>query len=1775
MGTLSLALLGRFQAVLDGEVLAGFRTNKVQALLIYLAVERANPHRRESLMTLLWPGMPERSARHNLRQVLYHLRREIPDLSPKDSSGQTTAVPLILANRQTIQLNPLADVCIDTAQFEAHSRQAQTHDHLDLLTCRACHQELETAVALYRGDFLADFYLDDSNEFEEWAETSRQTYRRKALDALETLTTVNTRQKAFTEARAFAEQQLEIDELRESGYRQLMEIMALSGQREEALALYETCRRRLAEELGMAPTTQTTALYERIQAGDLRFDVPQVQGVRGYDLKEEIGEGAFGTIHRAIQPGIGREVAVKVIRRRYANDPEFIRRFEAEAQTIARLEHPYIVPLYDYWRDPEGAYLVMRLLRGGNLLASLEGGPWGVEPTLKMLDQIASALAAAHRQGIVHRDIKPANVLFDEAGNAYLSDFGIAKNLTGDMRLTAVGAIMGTPDYISPEQLLNDPVSPQSDLYSLGAVLYETLTGEKPFPDASLAMIIQKQLNEPIPPVSASRSDLPRQIDAVIQRATAKRPRDRYPDVLAMAEAFRQATRENGVHVAGVTPVLSEVGVAVPAAVDIINPYKGLRAFQEADAADFYGRETLVEQLVARLAESRFLAVVGPSGSGKSSAVKAGLIPALREGAVPGSEKWFVAEMVPGSYPMEELELALLPIAVDPPPSLLEPLQKDKRGLLRTVRRILPDEDGAQLLLVVDQFEELFTLVEDEARRVHFLDSLLAALAAPRTPLRVVVTLRADFYDRPLQYQPVGELFKQHTEVVLPLTQDELTWAIQEPARRVGVGIEEGVVAAMTTDVVDQPGALPLLQYALTELFEERQDHTMSLASYRAIGGVPGALAQRAEELYANLDSTEQERVRQLFLRLVTLGEGVEDTRRRVRLSELEALSVNGKQLSVNGDRLSENEFPITDSRLPLTKFGEHRILTFDRDPNTREPTVEVAHEALLREWPRLRRWLDQSRDDIRIQRRLAAAAAEWEQSSRDEGFLLRGSRLDLFSGWTAVSDLALTHVEKTFLDTCLTAQQERRTAETARQQRELETIRQLAETEKVRADEQTRSANQLRRRAVYLSGALLIAAVLAVAALLFGRQATKNERLATSRELAAAALNNLDVDPERSVLLALQALSEAYTIEAENALHESIPELHLLHTLTGHTEMVESVAVSPDRTRLASASDDGIVKVWDVTTGQELLSFSTYHTGISIFGLAFSPDGARMATASDDQTAKVWDTTTGEQLLVINHGAPLSAVAFSPDGKRLATAGADATARVWDSASGQQLLVLTGHAEAIRAGSIHPGGVIGVIFAPNGKRLVTAGADGTARLWDAENGQALSVISGHTNEIYIALSPDGQRLLTGGYDGFVKLWDISSGAETNEPLVIINHEQSARAAAFSPDGTRVAAASQDGAARVWDAASGRRLLTLVGHAGVVDDLTFTPDGTRLVTVGEDKTVKVWDLAPGRELLTLVGAGSPAYSPDGKRLATAQSDGTVAVRDSTTGQELLILAGHPEFGTFHIAFSPDGKHLATASWDRTAKLWDASTGSELFTLSGHTDYIFNVSFNQDGTCLVTSSADGTAKVWNTRTGQELFTLLGHSRWVQGAAYSPDGMRIATSSDDGTARIWDAVTGQELETLNAGVSLSSIAFSPDGKLLAAGRSDGKVMVWDISGAESRVITTLSGHSAFIGRITFSPDGARLATSSFDGTAKLWDLKTGQEWLTLSAEDPLDTAIFSPDGTRLATGAFGGGQVRVYVLELEDLVELAQSRITRSLTDEECQRFLHVAVCPERP
>ena len=1525
--------------------------------------------------------------------------------------------------------------------------------------------------------------------------------------------------------------------------------------------------RSLRPELSELPPVTPPPSLEEIGREDLTG-----RAIRGYALAERIGMGGMGTVYRAVQPNVEREVAVKIILPAFANHPDFIRRFESEAQLVARLEHPHIVPLYDYWREPGVAYLVMRLLRGGNIQNLLEQGALPMETTTHILEQVCSALNAAHRIGVIHRDLKPANVLLDEDVNAYLADFGIAKNL-GDPDLenqTQVDAMIGSPQYMSPEQIRSLSVRPQTDIYCLGVMLYEMLTGRLPFPGPTPFDMIQQHISSPLPPLAAHRSGLPAALDAVIKQATAKEPQDRYTDTLSFFRDFQRAM--DGI--VNVHPVAVSYEEEEESDLDIANPFKGLRAFGEADAENFFGRETLIQQLLARLGEggdlSRFLAVIGPSGSGKSSAVRAGLIPALRRGGLPGSENWFVVDMLPGKHPFEELEASLLRVAVNPPASLLSQLKDGKRGLLRAVQRILPADESVELVLVVDQFEEVFTLIEDESERALVLESLATAVLDERSRLHVIITLRADFTDKPLRYVDFGELMNRRFEFVLPLTTDEVERAVAGPAQRVGLRPEKGLVSTIIREAGNQPGTLPLLQYALSELFEHREGRTLTNKAYREIGGVLGALGRSAESIYKNLDEAGQAGARQLFLRMVTLGEGTEDTRRRVLRAELEAIP-------------GEQHFEMQNL---IELFGKARLLSFDHDPITRAATIEVAHEALLREWTRLREWLSESRADIRLQRQLGVAAQEWQGSGQDASFLMAGSRLEQIEGWSTSTTVALTQTERAYLEASILERDRREAEERARGQRELEAAYKLAETEKARAEEQASSVKRLRRGRVFLACALALAIVAAIIAGVFARNAQQQALISSVRELSSAANLNLDIDPERSILLALQAVNKTYSIdhtvlpEAEDVLHRAVQESRIELTLRGHTDVVWSAVYSSDGTRIATASSDGTAKVWSAITGKELLSVqgSTYSSDDSEAGFvwyaAFSPDGKLLATAGGDNVARIWDARTGEQLLALSeHHDDVYHIEFSPDGRRLATVSPDGTAMVWDALTGKVLLTLN-QGEGARP--------YWVTFSPDGSRIaVTNTADpseGWASIWDVTTGEVLLTLphqSAFVNSV--SFSPDGAHFVTTSDDQTARIWDANNGEEL---LTLYSQTANLTNAAYSPDGKHIATASGNNQVKVWEAATGREILTLAGHSGGVLTVGFSPDGSRLITASRDGTARIWNVSPSRELLTLVNGPAIAssvgarltYSPDGTRLAVAYSDPIAKVWDVKTGKLLLSLTGHTD-AVNYIAYSFDGTRIATASADRTAKIWDAKTGKELLTLSGHKDWVLGVAFSPDGTRIATSSFDGTAIVWDVETGRKLLTLTGHRDWVANVVFSPDGARLATASFDTTARVWDAVTGKELLILTGpNRPVRQVVFSPDGARLATASFDGTAKVWDV--VSGKQLFTLSGHVNDVFSVAFSPDGKTIATASRDKTAKLWDADTGKELLSLNAPDELTTVAFSPDGSQLAVASRDGTD-RIYLLKIGDLMALAKQRVTRSLTSEECQQYLHVATCPVKP
>ncbi len=1479
------------------------------------------------------------------------------------------------------------------------------------------------------------------------------------------------------------------------------------------------------------------------------------QVIRGYELREQVGAGGFGAVYLAYQAAVDREVAIKIIRPKFANHPDFIRRFEAEAHLIARLEHPHIVPLYDYWREPDGAYLIMRWLRGGSLRGSLVNGAWSVEAAAWLLDQLAAALTIAHRSGVVHQDVKPSNILLDENGNAYLTDFGIAKDLVSGRGPVGENVSFGSPAYMAPETILREAVSPQTDIYSLGVVLYEMLTGRVPFVGADTTAVMRRHVNDPIPPLQFARPELSNELNIVIRRATAKTPQARYPDVFSMAADFRRVAQLDRLG-AGAQPAPAfprgdggdgqlspdERTSTLPLTLHLEpeNPYKGLRPFDEADAADFFGREELITTLVEHLSGtemlSRFLAVVGPSGSGKSSLVNAGLLPAIRDGYVPGSGRWYLARMLPGADPLGELESALLRVAADPVENLDARLRADSMGLHEVLNDLLPDEE-THLLLYVDQFEEVFTQTTDERARAHFLDLLYTAISARGSHFHLIITLRADFYDRPFLYPGFGDLVRWCTEIVMPLTSPDLVRAIVRPAERVGMVVEEDLVAAIVAEVNEQPGALPLLQYALTELFERKESGQLTLKTYRETGGVLGALARRAEELYNSLDVTGQTAVRQLFLRLIGLEDGVSDTRRRAHWAEVKDLHRGGGAAM----------------QALVDLYGRYRLLTFDRDPQTREPTVEVAHEALIREWRRLRIWLDQTREDLIVQRRLTEAMADWRNAGRDPSYLARGARLTQFEALVERQSLAFNEDERAY----------------------------------VAASVALRRRSTLVSRLIGVSLVLfsVLALTLAVVAYDGQRRAESEARISRSRELAVTGLTNVK-DTDLALLLSLEALRSADTYEARNSLLSALQAYpYVERYLTGSVESVRAVAYSPDGRLVASAGRSTAIRVWDPASGAMVRRVESGHVDW-INSLAFSPDGRFLASASADDTIQLW-AVGGEAVLesvarLEGHTDDVWAVAFSPDGSLLASAGADGRVLLWSTETRQRVAALDGHTDVVYS----------LAFSPDGAVLASGGADEQIILWNVSTHELLGEpLIGHQNWVLsLAFSPDGHYLASGDADNLVVIWDMQDPA--TPPGVFSGHTGWVRDLSFSPNGTRLASASADGTLWLWDVVGKRPLAHLEGHQGAVWSLEFSPDGQTIASGGEDRLVILWDagLNPGvGSIFDRPGtANTLAISPDGALLAAGGQDtgGSDVVQFWDVGSRSLLQTIQGEGGPVSdVAFSADGRLVATANANGSVLVWRVTRGEALGeplqTLREHRSVVLSVAFSPDGRWLASGAQDGRIVIWNTVTWSAISEPLeGHSDAIFSLAFSPDSRYLASGSRDTTVLIWDISQrrphGRPLASHRDAVL--SVAFGPDGDLLASAGRDGTVILWQWATGQKEA--DLIGHTDWINGLSFSPDGTLLVSASEDDSLIVWDV---------AAERPVGLpflghaggardVVFTPDGRRVISGGLEPALVE-WRMTLGAWRERACQVANRNLNPTEWAQYfpdlVFVPTCPNLP
>ncbi len=1195
-------------------------------------------------------------------------------------------------------------------------------------------------------------------------------------------------------------------------------------------------------------------------------------------------------------------------------------------------------------------------------------------------------------------------------------------------------------------------------------------------------------------------------------------------------------------------------------------PYPGLVSFEERDARVFYGRGELVAQLVQRIAEQLakpgILLVAGESGAGKSSLLRAGLMPRLAAGALgPGSERWPRRVIRPTGSPLRRLAMHLADFAGADPVSVYQSLSATPGEASMLVEHAVrsaagrgvdpgPPADAAafapsRLILVIDQFEELFTAGEDtdagQAEREAFIAALHAAATVPvgrqNLPRALVVAaIRADFLGRVIAYPPLRAVMDAGLFTVGPMSEAELRLAMTGPAAEAGLAVEPALVEAVISELREGAagelgsGALPLMSQAMAATWERREGNKLTLRGYRRAGGVADAVNRGAQAAFDGLTGRQRDAARLVFTQLTVVMPDGRFVRRRCRRADLDSL---GAEMAA-------------DINTVIDVFRAQRLLVLGQD------NVEISHDVLLHAWTKLRDWLGDDQLDRALYSQVVTDADTWEINGRDPSYLYRPGRLATIDAATTRWQDAPTRypplpaASKAFL----------------------------------RAAHHAASRSIRRRRGVIagLAALTVIAISAAGIAVNYAADAYRQHVISLSRQLAIESLLIDSGDPLTARRLAVAAWRVYPTDQAASVMMTLLIEQQRAGILPGDSSRggVTGVAFSPDGKLLATAYGDGTVRLWNAAAEQAVGAPLRADTGTaSVTGIAFSPNSTLLATAYDDGTVRVWNLRTrhavGTPFRASTNSVSVTGVAFSPNGTLLATAGGDGTVRVWNAGGGQALL-------ATYTGNVP---VTGVAFSPDGTLLATAGGDGTVRVWNAGGGQApLATYTGNVPVTGVAFSPDGKLLATADADGTVGLWNTATGHEAGAPFSAETGPGSrVNAVAFSPDGRILATADADGTVGLWNPATRRAisppLRTETGPGPGVNAVAFSPDGGLLASAGADGTTRLWNPATRQAPHPLLPAGTGArynvrgvaFSPNGTLLASADADGTARLWNPATGQAIgppLPVETRQVSGVRNlsfepdvtgVAFSPNGTLLATAADDGTVRLWNPATGQAIGpSLAASPGGSLNgVAFSPNGTLLATAGADGTVRLWNPATGQAIGPSLaaGPGGSLNGVAFSPNGKFLATAGADGTVRLSNPATGQAIglplaADIGPGGGVNGVAFSPNGKFLATAGADGTVRLWNPATGQAIGLPLAAdiGPGGGVNGVAFSSDSKFLATADADGTVRLWNPEAGR---AIGRPLPADIGYgvngvaFSPDGNVLAS-AGADGNVQTWQVSL---------------------------------
>ncbi len=1441
-------------------------------------------------------------------------------------------------------------------------------------------------------------------------------------------------------------------------------------------------------------------------------DIPERIG--RYRVSAAVGRGGFAIVVKAHDEGLDADVAVKILHGEPAFDPDLRGRFVREARLLRRVQNPHVISVFDIGELDDGRpHFVMEFAAGGVVRERFANAPPTARDLQSVVLALRSGLGALHRAGIVHRDIKPDNLLIVGADTAtatrlgadrlhetervVIGDLGLAKDqlVTGAGR-TIVG---GTPRFRAPEQLdAAATITPATDTFSATGVLWQLVTGSLPPED----------LEAEIDRVSDAWA-------AVFRQGLARAPEHRFDDMEHWAEAaLAVIDHQDG---SSGTTTLSSTGVVTG-----VCPYKGLAAYQPEDAGLFFGREALVDELIRRLQLLPSLVVAGPSGSGKSSVVRAGLVPAVERGALSGSHEWRVALLTPGLDPLTELHRHLSQVLPGPMPDI-DALRADP-----TLVRTATGPGGT--LVVIDQFEEVFTAPTDD---VDTTVRLLAELTRPEHQVRLVLALRADFYDRCAVHPWLARVINDNQVLVGPMQRSELRRAIEAPARRAGLRFEGGLVDRVLDDAGSEAGSLPLVAHALMETWLRRRGNELTVAGYEAAGGVTGAIAQSAETAFASHDRDAAETSAHLFLRLVNPSDDGVVTRRRLSLADVD-----------------DAERSIVD------EWARARLLTVD------DHGVEITHEAMLSTWPRLRQWIDDSRDDLRTRQRIARAAESWHSADQDPALLYRETPLAAALAWLDDHPHDVDRTSQEFLD-----------ASAAERDR-------LADAASLAQRRQQRRRRRGMAALAVLAAAAVVASVLAVIALAQSRQdeqrAVEAEAEANLRFAESVANQSDEGDPLLAVMLAAEAVARAPRppVGAMGSLIDARLQVSRsgLLPLGGPISIDGAVRVdlSDDGRRFAVGTRSGAIEVGAFDAPDERQVLEGHDDGVE--ALVFSPDGAQLASVGLDGRLRVWDLAAdppdGRDLVRLD--TLVWDVAYNSRGDEVAAATESGQIHVVDATSGVEVAVLD-------AGSAVD--LLSVAYAPDDDLIVAGSGSGDVYGWHLGDGEpAFDPLAAHTSDVWeLVFDSTGQRLMTVSSDFRVLVWDVVTRAELSEPFADPRNDEgrvvNAKGGVWLPGGA-IVVGGDDGS--VWQAdptgsdAASEAISGL--HSDLVLDLASSTDGTRLISVADDQMVHLIDNRPRQPVtVALAELGAPGFSlamaPSGDRLAAGTGDGTVTLVDTLGGGRVDVRGLGGRISA--VGFVDEATVVAGGDDGRLHLIRD---GAVIVSVDAHPEAVHALAVGPEADLLVTVGEDGAARAWSTTdlTAQGSTTPGGP---IPTAVAFIDDNEVLIGFRQGDVRRWtigeDASDAVSVDP----DTIWHIAVDPEGRHVSFSTGSELVVVHALEDLDVAVakLSDLSGGAT---ASTFLPGGAIVAAISRDGELRHLDVESG-----LAVGDPLrvhgDDAwaiVTEPNGAVTYTVGTDGIVARTDVLDLGAACRLAIGALDMTRRDTYLSG-VELAACPE--